>query len=517
MPKFKVTSPDGKAFVITADTQEQAASEADAYFGVMAKPPMTAEETAKDALIGTGSGVAGGALDMAGLPANVASLSRAGAAKLGVGEDTLNTVSNSIKNIPGIGGLLNASKAYNNWRETGTDDFNKYLNYDPKGQAGKYGKRIGGFAPAVIGGPGGMGARALKYMVAPGVASEAANQATEGTSAQPIVTALAGLTGMGLGAAATNVASEARAASKLAKAATFDNKATEAYEIAEAAGVRVAPSYVKQVRKSLVPALKQEGYVPGRDTAARATIKSILADVKAKQFGNQPMSLAEFDAIRQKFGSAIGKVSTRNDRDILVQAKQHWEDAVQGLNSSNTTAGNTAEALAALNKAKASYKTGRKLSLLDDMEQRAYDTGKARYSQGGVELGTRREFLNFIRKPNGKRQALDPAEFNAFQKVAHGTNVGNTSRFVGKIAASPYGLMGGGGAGFLAAGPAGALVLPALGGLARIISKRSTQRAVNNARALIATGKKLKRPYKSKFGTTAVGANILNRYYGDGQ
>ena len=123
--------------------------------------PMTAEETAKDALIGTGSGVAGGVLDMAGLPANVASLGRAGASKLGVGEDTLNTVSNFIKKTPWIGGLLNASKGYNNWRETGTDDFNKYLNYDPKDQAGKYGKRIGGFAPAVIGGPGGMGARAL--------------------------------------------------------------------------------------------------------------------------------------------------------------------------------------------------------------------------------------------------------------------------------------------------------------------------------------------------------------------
>jgi len=57
--------------------------------------------------------------------------------------------------------------------------------YKPQTTAGQYAQTIGEFAPGVIGGPGSLGARMLRNVVAPAVTSEAAGQATEGTSFEP--------------------------------------------------------------------------------------------------------------------------------------------------------------------------------------------------------------------------------------------------------------------------------------------------------------------------------------------
>ncbi len=57
--------------------------------------------------------------------------------------------------------------------------------YKPQTTAGKYAQTIGEFAPGVIGGPGSLGAKMLRNVVAPAITSEAAGQATEGTAFEP--------------------------------------------------------------------------------------------------------------------------------------------------------------------------------------------------------------------------------------------------------------------------------------------------------------------------------------------
>jgi len=51
--------------------------------------------------------------------------------------------------------------------------------YEPQTTIGKYAHTIGEFAPAVVGSPTGLAARALRYAVVPGVATEAAGQAAQ--------------------------------------------------------------------------------------------------------------------------------------------------------------------------------------------------------------------------------------------------------------------------------------------------------------------------------------------------
>lgn len=65
--------------------------------------------------------------------------------------------------------------------------------YQPKTTAGEYSQTVGEFIPGALVGPGGMVGNAMRYGVLPGLASEAAGQATEGTKAEPFARAAAAL------------------------------------------------------------------------------------------------------------------------------------------------------------------------------------------------------------------------------------------------------------------------------------------------------------------------------------
>lgn len=82
--------------------------------------------------------------------------------------------------------------------------------FQPQTTAGEYAKTVGEFIPgAMLGGGGalGVGGNVMRYGVAPGLASEAAGQATEGTSAEPYArVAAALLTPLATGRPTQNVA-----------------------------------------------------------------------------------------------------------------------------------------------------------------------------------------------------------------------------------------------------------------------------------------------------------------------
>lgn len=57
--------------------------------------------------------------------------------------------------------------------------------YKPETTAGEYARTVGEFLPAAVAGPGSIGRRLMTQAVVPGLSSEAAGQATEGTSWEP--------------------------------------------------------------------------------------------------------------------------------------------------------------------------------------------------------------------------------------------------------------------------------------------------------------------------------------------
>jgi hypothetical protein len=68
--------------------------------------------------------------------------------------------------------------------------------YKPQTRTGKYTGAVAEFLPGALG-PGGLVRNALRYAVAPGLASEAAGHATEGSDYEPYARVLGGLAGLG--------------------------------------------------------------------------------------------------------------------------------------------------------------------------------------------------------------------------------------------------------------------------------------------------------------------------------
>lgn len=146
----------------------------------------TASEKEKPGIIpdtakGFASGVGKGLTYLAGLPGDVGHLMSAGAKKLGLAtpEDV------GLPATPG-------SEELQHGIEGVTGKF-----YEPQTLPGKYAHTIGEFAPGAMLGPAsagrGVAGNLMRYGVAPGVASETAGQATEGTSLEPYARAAAGI------------------------------------------------------------------------------------------------------------------------------------------------------------------------------------------------------------------------------------------------------------------------------------------------------------------------------------
>ncbi len=86
--------------------------------------------------------------------------------------------------------------------------------YKPETTYGKYGETAGEFLPSALLGPGGLARKVALQAVVPGVASEAAGQATEGTALEPYARAASGIAGGFGGALAGRPASAVEAIRK---------------------------------------------------------------------------------------------------------------------------------------------------------------------------------------------------------------------------------------------------------------------------------------------------------------
>jgi hypothetical protein len=543
MARFKVTAPDGKSYAIEAPDADTAAREADAAFASLkAKPELSAGETAADALISAGSGVAKGTMDLVQAPADLATFGAWGARKLGYSEDAINNVKNSA-----IGSLLKPSQALREYRKKDTT-LNRYAGYKPESTVGKYAKTIGEFAPGAAGGQAGLGMRALKYAIAPGVASEGLGQLADQymPSAAPYARAVGGLAGMGA-ASFLNPVSEIRAVNRMPSRDQFNQAASASYDELNRSGVYIKNQAMKDMFAGLeTHLLKDAGYVPGKQTKARDELLKIQAEITGQSsaksfdklgqhfvpdpnrapqgpslqhnFGDKPLTFKEAADITERIGGTIKNLpgEDRDNRRILWAAKHYLDDRLRNLPDSAaymTKTGNPqdlANAKAALANARRMYTQKSKAELLDQMTDNAEHTGKALYTRAGVEHGTRKEFLKFLRKNPNKRQSLNANELDSFETVADGTWGGNRLRDLGKLsnstpsALSTFGTVGGlvglGSMNPVLGALAGGVAVGG-GHLAKYLSKRSTMKNVANAQSMIRTGRRMLTPWKSKFGT----------------
>ncbi len=170
--------------------------------------PSVVADVAKSAGVGIGKGLIQGAGAAGDLRSMVSSGTDWAGEKLGISPETIKTVKNVASGAAKMTPFTRAlaigptSEEIQKKIEGATGEFHK-----PETTAGKYAETIGEMVPgALLSGPGG-GVRALaikaaKFAVLPGVASEAAGEATAGTKAEPyarVAAALLGTAAPGIG------------------------------------------------------------------------------------------------------------------------------------------------------------------------------------------------------------------------------------------------------------------------------------------------------------------------------
>lgn len=230
----------------------------------MTTPP--ASDTAWDMAKSAGSGLASGAIGLAGLLGDIPELGARGidAATRYIGGKIGVDVPQRAPQESAIG-----SAAIKRGIEGYTGEF-----YKPQTTAGEYAKTVGEFVPGMIGGPAGLARRAVTQVLAPGVASEAAGQATKGTASEPY----------------------ARIAGALAGAVA-----------PSALGRIVSPLPVDPARQAAVNALRQEG----------------VTDLTAGQItGRKPLQYLEAER-----GRGANLVESQGDQFTAAALRRVGEDA----------------------------------------------------------------------------------------------------------------------------------------------------------------------------------------------
>jgi len=187
--------------------QEQFATAEDpamlAEMSALSNPEMTWGQTAADALKAGGAGVARGVAGLAGLPGAIADLG-GGAAEWAMRQAGLPTRTEAMQNlgIQDTGNVLSSGmlqSGLSNITGGATD-------YRGKTTTGQYAGTVGEMLPGAA--IGGLGAGNLaRFGVLPGVASEAAGQATEGTALEPYARIAAALAAPALPALASRAIS----------------------------------------------------------------------------------------------------------------------------------------------------------------------------------------------------------------------------------------------------------------------------------------------------------------------
>lgn len=235
-----------------------------------------------------GSGVAQGAMDLVGLPGTIADY-----------------VNNKLSDALGWEHLPAQVLSGHNIRETASEATGGATEYKPQNKAEKYVQTAGSFVPGAValGGSGSVLENVGRYAVIPGVASEAAGQATEGTQLEPYarlaaailspVAVEAGVRGVNAAAdAATSLSPKAAAAKNLAEALSAAGSSPADVTSAMAANPRLTAMDVNPNMQQMGQNLVTQGGAP------RAT----LNDMVTTRAANAP------DVVEGIYDSAMGQV-----------------------------------------------------------------------------------------------------------------------------------------------------------------------------------------------------------------
>jgi len=360
--------------------------------------------------------------------------------------------------------------------------------YQPSTTAGEYARTVGEFLPGALTLGGGGVANALRYGVAPALASETAGQATEGTAFEPYARIAGALAGGAIG-------------SRVGQASP--TKLPSAKDIKQSAGYDQLDGPMRAARlsggsyKNIVKDLVDEAQNFGLTTDLRRQFGGTLADFHKRAQGSGGASLHDLELLRRSLRNAAGNTLDKSSQALSARLIEKLDDAVDGLSAANIAAGNQTgrPVIDALKEAREVYRTGSKAQLVEDAMT------KAQSQASGVENGLRIQFRRILDNPKLRRN-FNKTEIDAIEQVAKGNFTTNALRWLGSFGLpidqgrSALGSLMGGGVGAsigsAVGGPVGAAIgaplLMGVGTAARMGANSATRNAASVAEALVKSG-----------------------------
>ncbi len=473
MATFELTGPDGSTYQIEAPS-EQAAF--DAFSQMNGSSPTQAKTEDASSVSGVaksfGVGLAKGAISLAGLPGDA----------VGLGRNLLGYESSGNPSF----GSANIQKMIEGY----TGPF-----YKPRGVIEQGFQTVGEFAPAAVGGPGSLAARFATRALAPALASETAGQLTKGTDAEPYARlggALAGgVAGVSAGAKFNAMAVERAAQKAIPTADETIKTAKGQFKAAEDMNLTTTPDFATNA------AAKMRADLKGFDPEAQAVV--FKAADRLEGLGRAPNPLIPASPVAMNDVELIRKqlttMKTSQDASVREAARRaigSLQESQLNLTPAQVLSGNADEYTQLMKDAIGNYAAGKRSNTV--MGKVALGDLNAATAGSGAngDNALRQAIKQLVRPvnndivPKASRLGFNAEEIAAMNRVARGSTGGNVARYLGKLA--PTGSVSGvmsGGAGFAAAGPVGAVALPAAGYVAKMIGDLSTKKAVRALDSLV--------------------------------
>lgn len=346
--------------------------------------------------------------------------------------------------------------------------------YETKTKLGKAAEGVGGFLSSAITGPGGIARRVATQAVLPGVASEGAGYAFEGT---PLETG-ARIAGAVVGGIGGTVAAGPKAKAAMT-GKELKTAAKSSYQAAENAGVVIAQPSMRAAVDDITRTIAKEGV--DKDLHP----KSVAAWRRLNEAADQHVSLEGAEILRRVVSDATDTLE-KSDRRIARIMLDKLDDYIEGLRPADVLAGDPRAATGALKQARDFWKKAARDEQIQKLVEKAQNRA-GQFSQSGLENALRTEFRKLAQNDRAMRR-FSPIEREAIQRVARGGGIENFSRWVGKLAprgivSAAGGAMLGGGAGSALAGDpyVGAGGAYAAGTLGHLAATALTKRNVRNA------------------------------------
>lgn len=494
---FKDLSPEQQQSTVdeianhpAAQASSAAAPQASSNFDLK-----TLKDVAKSGLSGLGQGVAG----LAGLPGDISNAMTSGLTGLA---NRVTGANVQLPKSPLSGDVLSQklSNAVGGYHE-------------PQTVAGEYARTIGQFAPGMVAGPEGIIPRVASAVV-PAVASEAAGQATKGTTLEPAAR-IAGalLAPVGVGLVKRTGASIANALSKTAPASVVDEVAGTLSDL-KTTGSNLFDSVFKDPNKNVIISKEalsglaekvqsiaaEHGYKPSLNSKATVVINDVLALPKDNStlMGLEMSKRVAGNVAKDRLtsdGALAGKIHTAitdfmdnlGDKDIVgteansAASNPSTKNALAISGTQEPSIGADLSGPSILKEARSTWRTFKKSAIIQNIQDNA--ALSATSTDKALQSGFRT-----LAKNSKKMAQFSPQEQAAIKLAATGSGVQKALSIAGGLAVrGPISAAVTTGLGHVL-GPYGPYVLAGVGEAAKQGAASSTEANVNALSALVRGG-----------------------------